>query len=804
MNANEPLPPGQETEVPAQRPPSSDLEDPRVIEALDEYVAALEAGRKPDRERFLAKHPEVAAAVAECLEGMEMLHVASSKGSQPAGGNLGPGWQPGTPLGDFRIIREIGRGGMGVVYEAEQLSLGRRIALKVLPFALTLDPRQLQRFKNEARAAAQLHHQHIVPVYNVGSERGVHFYAMQYIEGQSLAEVIQQQQQLARAGKAASAPAGNVRSESAVSYVPRSGAPAAETAVEPVGALATAYSKNSTQFHRIVAQLGVQAAEALEHAHQCGVIHRDIKPGNLLVEGHGQLWITDFGLAQFQTDAGLTHTGDLIGTLRYMSPEQAAGQRISLDQRTDVYSLGATLYELLTLQPPFLGTDRQTLLQQILHDEPRPPRAIDKSIPSELETIILKALAKVPAERYATARELADDLLRFLQHQPIRARRATLPQRLRKWARRHPSFVWAGVLLCVLTAAVSVISAGMIQEAYDQERMRARQAEDSFLLAKQWVDEMFKICEEDLADQPQFDGLRGKLLENALVYYQKLIEQNRDAPDDQAELTANRARVQKILTDLADLQGAGQLRLLREPAVLDDLGVTDQKRDQIAAVWQRLDRRPNSFRGFDRMSQAERRERFLDLARSEETAFEGVVTPRELRRLRQIDLQKQGLRAFEDTKVIRSLRLTGGQKEQIRRLRDEAFRKGPCGLKPQEGPGKPPMSPPLPSVESTVMAVLTAEQQRTWQELTGRPFKAPPGHPFSPPGFGLRRHPPDDHHGHRDRGPGGWRDAPPFGHDKRPRDKPPPPRLKDRGPGDRRGGPPADRDMQPADNLPPR
>src|SRR5579884_269874 len=304
--------------------PARQLDDPRVVEALDEYLAALEAGKKLDRQEFLSRHSAIADALAECLEGMEALHQASSASQPSDGGSLtgAAGLQEGTPLGDYRLLREIGRGGMGVVYEAEQLSLGRRIALKVLPFALTLDPRQLQRFKNEARAAAQLHHQHIVPVYAVGQERGVHFYAMQYIEGQSLAEVIHGLRQLARAGKGpAAGPSGRReprRGAPTGPFLPRSEAP--ETRAEPVGALATAFSANTPEFYRTVARLGIQAAEALEHAHQCDVVHRDVKPGNLLVDVHGHLWVTDFGLAQFHSDAGLTQTGDLLGTLRYMSP----------------------------------------------------------------------------------------------------------------------------------------------------------------------------------------------------------------------------------------------------------------------------------------------------------------------------------------------------------------------------------------------------------------------------------------------------------------------------------------------------
>src|SRR5579884_45930 len=506
--------------------PARQLDDPRVVEALDEYLAALEAGKKLDRQEFLSRHSAIADALAECLEGMEALHQASSASQPSDGGSLtgAAGLQEGTPLGDYRLLREIGRGGMGIVYEAEQLSLGRRIALKVLPFALTLDPRQLQRFKNEARAAAQLHHQHIVPVYAVGSERGVHFYAMQYIEGQSLAEVIRDLRQQAKPNSMFSRePQASVAADATASYIPQpeaaSGVASAPRVLISRGAdatplasaLATSYSADSRGFYRTVARLGIQAAEALEHAHEYGVIHRDIKPGNLMVDAHGHLWITDFGLAQFQTEASLTQSGDLLGTLRYMSPEQASGQRITIDHRTDIYSLGATLYELLTLRPPLEGNNRQTLLHQILNDEPKPLRTFQKSIPVELETIILKAMAKSPGERYATAREFADDLSRFLQDKPIQARRATPVQRLRKWARRHPSIVWAAVVLCLLTVAGSLVSAAMIQQAYKREKTRAEEAEKEFQLARDAIDGMFKLCEEELAGKPFLDGLRRRL-----------------------------------------------------------------------------------------------------------------------------------------------------------------------------------------------------------------------------------------------------------------------------------------------------
>ncbi len=716
-----------------------ELDDPRVLAALDEYLAALEAGQKPDRQAFLAQHSAVAEKLADCLEGMEALHEASSP-AQPATADAlagTAGWQTGMPLGDFRILREVGRGGMGVVYEAEQLSLGRRIALKVLPFALTLDPRQLQRFKNEARAAAQLHHQHIVPVYAVGSERGVHFYAMQYIEGQSLAEVIRSLRQQTRPEMVAE------RDASTGPYLSPSAEAAADSTVKPLAALATAYSTDSSGFYRTVARLGIQAAEALEHAHEYGVVHRDIKPGNLLVDAHGQLWVTDFGLAQFHSDAGLTQSGDLLGTLRYMSPEQAGGQRVPLDPRTDIYSLGATLYELLALRPPFEGNNRQTLLHQILSDEPSPPRSLHKSIPVELETIVLKALAKAPAERYASARELADDLRRFLEHEPIRARRATMTQRLRKWARRHPSVVWAVAVICLLTAAGSLVSAEMIHRAYERERQRAHEAEEEFRLARQAVDGMFKLYEEELADKPFLDGLRRRLLQDYfLVYYQKLLEQRRDDSAAQAELSAARDRVQDILNNLAELQGAGQYHLLNDPAVIDELNPQEEQRQQIRELTDnRRERLKESFRESWRLSAEERQKLFLTDARLTENEAKKILTPPQRIRLRQIDLQRKGARAFEEADVMTALKLTAQQNEQIRAIQNKPFGwVAEC----HSGPGDPAKPPPQgrPPAEKfsaieQIKDVLTPQQKQRWRELVGKPFTAPP-----PPPYGRHPHGP--------------------------------------------------------------
>jgi tetratricopeptide (TPR) repeat protein len=430
-------------------PAASNNADLVLDELLAEFANKLQKGERVDVNAYAEAHPEHAGRLRELLPAMQMLVAfeCSVQGGDgpPASDSAGRDAVPGE-LGDFRIVREVGRGGMGVVYEAQQISLNRRVALKVLPLAAALDAKQLQRFKNEAQAAACLHHHNIVPVYGIGCERAVHFYAMQFIEGRTLAAVIRDmRQQHDQPGAPATGSEG-----------PPESVAAAETPGR--ARLSTEDARQGTEYYRKVARLGMQAAEALEHAHQLGVVHRDIKPGNLLVDVRGNLWITDFGLAHCQGQTGLTMTGDLVGTLRYMSPEQALGNRDGVDHRTDIYSLGATLYELLTLEPAVGGSGRQDVLKQIAVNEPRPPRRSNRAIPADLETIVLKALEKNPRERFATAQQLADDLQRFLKDEPIRARRPTLRHRFKKWARRHEPIVWA-VAACVVVTVLALAGA---------------------------------------------------------------------------------------------------------------------------------------------------------------------------------------------------------------------------------------------------------------------------------------------------------------------------------------------------------
>jgi serine/threonine protein kinase/Flp pilus assembly protein TadD len=529
-----------------------------LAELFDELTARVQAGEVIDWDALARLHPGHVEELRKLWPAVAALgNLSRSVGDRPSG--IAPPSADGEDglasgvLGDFRLLREVGRGGMGIVYEAEQVSLGRRVALKVLPFAGALDARQLQRFRNEAQAAAQLHHTNIVPVHFVGCERGVHFYAMQFIEGQTLAAVIRQLRE-----RTAHTPApADRQGEPTAPYgpAPRADGPIAETLSSPQAGLSTERSISSRSFFRMVAQMGVQAAEALEHAHQVGVIHRDIKPANLLVDGRGQVWVTDFGLARLQGEAGLTLTGDLVGTLRYMSPEQALARRVGVDHRTDIYSLGVTLYEVLTLRPAHRGKDRQAVLRRIAFEEPVLPRRLNRAVPAELETIILKAMEKNPAERYATAQDMADDLQRFLEDRPIQARRPSLVQVALKWARRRKSVVAAaavtGLVALVLLLLGLLWHNARLRDAADRERGLALEANQKRAFARRAVDRMFtEVAVKWLAVEPRSQKLQREFLEEALRFYQELARETGTDPSVRRELANAHRRMGSIYLTL--------------------------------------------------------------------------------------------------------------------------------------------------------------------------------------------------------------------------------------------------------------
>jgi serine/threonine protein kinase/WD40 repeat protein len=452
--------------------------DPVEVLAED-FLARLRRGERPDLSEYTTQHPELADEIRDlfpALAKLERLRPGTEDEVGDAGAVVSP---PLEHLGDFRILREIGRGGMGIVYEAEQVSLGRHVALKVLPGPALLDPRRIQRFRREARAAARLHHTNIVPVFGVGHDDGTPYLVMQFIRGLGLDEVLRELRRL-RERRSPSDPAGH-HSES---HTPRendapitaldvartliAGTDAKTSVATPPPATdpssvhlpgqpeGTEPTESGKPYWRSVGRIGVQVAEALAYAAGQGILHRDVKPSNLLLDARGTVWVTDFGLAKAETDADdLTATGDIVGTLRYLAPERLTGKG---DIRSDTYSLGLTLYELLTLRPAFDETDRDRLLHRVMHEEPLRPRKVDPSIPRDLETIVLKAIAREPARRYATASALADDLRRFLADEPIQARPVGASERAWRWCRRNPALAALAALAACLMVGIAVVS----------------------------------------------------------------------------------------------------------------------------------------------------------------------------------------------------------------------------------------------------------------------------------------------------------------------------------------------------------
>ncbi len=426
------------------------------------------------------------------------------EGAKPSGEGAESSGQVGPPIAGFRLIREVGRGGMGIVYEAVELALGRRVALKVVANEGFGTSTRVERFRREARAAARLHHTNIVPVFGVGEGGAWLYYAMQFIDGQGLDAFIGR---LRREGDGSPRPTDRgttpgeasppetidlatasaivVQGAPTLASPTPSPSPSSATLAGPASTGSTSSGSSRVQF-RASARIGKQIAEALAFAHHHGILHRDVKPSNILIDEAGDAWVTDFGLAKSFEGAGeaLTRTGDLVGTLRYMAPERFEGRS---DVAGDIYALGATLYELLALRPAFEEPTQARLIERVLREDPVRPRAIDPKIPRDLETIALKAMAKEPMSRYASASEMAEDFRLYLAGEPIRARRVGPFERAIRWSKRNPAvaglasaFVLAVTIGLALTlwkwreAEGQTVRAVQAEADIAQERDRAR------------------------------------------------------------------------------------------------------------------------------------------------------------------------------------------------------------------------------------------------------------------------------------------------------------------------------------------
>jgi len=375
----------------------------------------------------------------------------------------------------YQIVGVVGQGGMGIVYQAVQTKLNRTVALKVLPAIVgSANPAAVERFRREATAAARLHHSHIIPIYDFGESGDAYYYAMELVRGQPLNKVIHAFSDMNVESASATRLADVIRTTVLGSSpdLPMAGLEIVAMDESTTGIGSSSAGRGRAYF-RHVAKWIADAADALHYAHGQGIIHRDIKPANLIISTDGRIMVADFGLAKEVGEDSVTMTGSLLGTLRYVSPEQAMAKRVRVDHRTDVYSLGATMYELLCFQPAYTGRDDKEILGAIIAKEPTSPRKILHAVPFELETICLKAMEKSPDARYDTGRAFAEDLRRYIQDLPIVARRPGAVTRTVKFVRRRKAPVIA-VTAAILVAASSWYAVRWRERSRREEAMRLK------------------------------------------------------------------------------------------------------------------------------------------------------------------------------------------------------------------------------------------------------------------------------------------------------------------------------------------
>ncbi len=745
---------------------SGDDRESKVLAAVKLYMRLLDSGSAPPLDHFIRQHSEIADDLRPSLEGLALVHRAADPKSSTL---VAPDTEfTAKPIGDFQIVGELGRGGMGVVYEAIQLSLGRRVALKVLPFASGLDEIRLQRFRNEAHAAAALHHTNIVPVYAVGSDRGIHYYAMQLIDGSTLGDLIEDMRKSDSFN-------GVLQGTTSTQEAERETLP-----IRLNNTLRSGTTADRNRYYRSVVRMAHQAALAIEHAHQYGIVHRDIKPANLLLDSAGKIWVTDFGLAQVQTEvSNLTRTGDPLGTLRYMSPEQASGMRDELDHRTDIYSLGVTLYELLTLQPAIKGEGYREMLNNVALHEPPTPRSVDPSLPIELDTIVRKAIAKTASDRYGTAKAFSDDLQAWLDDKPIAAKPPTILERLSKWRRRNSGLVAVASGLLLFATLGLLTTTLMIwreqhhtADALKREKDQRMQAQRSFQQARSAVERFSNLSESELAYRPDLQDLRRSFLETSLEFYQDFLSDRSNAPALSQELEATSSRVEKMVEELRILDNISPLRALTDERVQRELGMEADKAEAIASAVNQFNEQRQSMANQSVGGLTNANTEMTELAREFNAFITEQLSADQLDRLRQIVRQERLPFTFNTPEIVAALELTRQQRDDINRIIEETRPNrgdgnrgngkdgqgrggsprfdGPKSRKdgdghgpPSFGFGGPPQGEPRPgrfgehgelrfemarsavtrNTLSKIMEILTTAQRTKWNALLGKPFE---------------------------------------------------------------------------------
>ena len=539
MSRSVPQPPGAQASHagPITSEPASDVlletlsaaRQERLVSVLDQYLIDVEEGRSVDIPALLRQHADIADVLEHYLDGLQLVReltldsgddllagidagsFSSSRRARrrlPGRQSLAAARHPPAQLGPYAVGEVIGRGAMGIVYRGIDTRNQQPVAVKVLAFSSAVDTSRIDRFRREAKTAAALDHPHVVPVYAVGCTAGVNYYAMQLVEGESLDRRLQRRLPRASRGTTHSAAPSTVDTARDLS--------------DTIAERAVAGAVWGPDGYRRIAQWCAAAANALHAAHEVGVIHRDVKPSNLLLGNDGHLWVTDFGLARVQSEHGLTQTGELVGTVRYMSPEQATGQAELIDARTDVYGLGATLYELATGVPAFPGDDMIDLLKRIQSCEPPTPREHDPDLPRCLETIIRRAMRPRPCDRYPTAAAMAEDLQRFAAGQPILAHAVTRTERWIGWSLRHRRLAAGLFAVWTTILAISLIATGLLFQAQARTAAAWQQSHKHYQQARQIVDNLSSVARR-LASIPAADSVRQEILTETIEYYEQFI-----------------------------------------------------------------------------------------------------------------------------------------------------------------------------------------------------------------------------------------------------------------------------------------
>jgi serine/threonine protein kinase len=787
--------------------------DSNPLEALAaEFVDRHRRGEAPSVEEYAVEHPELATEIRDLFPTIAALEKVRAGQEQPEDSRRTPSPITLKRLGDFRILREIGRGGMGIVYEAIQESLGRRVAVKVLARHSRLDDSHRRRFLREARTAGRLHHTNIVPILGVGEQEGLDYLVMQFIEGVGLDSVISRMRRSSTVsptsmrlssywrpadGNGQSTPATRTALPSLDAVAPEAvdsnraagdftvavasgAADAAPSGAADANGERAARSGSGSQlggtqplqqlcrtYWHDVAFVGLQVAQALEYAHSQGTLHRDIKPGNLLLDAHGTTWVADFGLAKAVDQDVVSRTGEVLGTLLYMAPEQWRG---TTDARSDIYSLGVTLYELATLRVPLEVHERVKSLGRAspLSAVTR-PRKLAPSLPVDLETIVMKAMAEEPAHRYRTAGELAADLARFLQDQPISVSRPSLWERWWRWRRRNPAAAYFSTAAAALLILVVVVTSA----AYVQTRVALKEASSANeargqALANEKVER--ERAESMLTTSlAALDSVFNRLVPNQLDEGRALAVTGQDQASPTAAASPESAALLEELLKVYDRLAAGsgtQTRLGVESARanrrIGDIYVRLGNQDRAAAAYQQSIEKYRAL-----AADATDPKLALEIARLHNDL--GAI----------YDRQRQREKSRHEFQLALAILEPGSSDARSAATRFEAARthfllgRGADQQSEPEAPHPPPHRGP--------------------RGMAGGPDRGP-GH--EPPLRGPDGGPPDDQGppgplGDRPERRPGHR-PPPGGHRRPPDDgdQPGPPRDDESPPGERRGGPP--------------